>query len=75
MDILEDRFEIFKEKENYCYVKNCIDELKNKFNILLFNYKLFYRCIIKVFFNISFNKYIDILNKIKENIKLIKKDK
>ncbi|AMM58156.1 TPA: hypothetical protein KNK42_001538 [Clostridioides difficile] len=75
LDTLEDRFEILKEKENYRYAKNRIDELKNKLNTLLSNHKLLHRRIIKAFPNISSNKHTDILNKIKENIKSIKKDK
>ena len=68
LDTLEDRFEILKEKENYRYAKNRIDELKNKLNTLLSNHKLLHRRIIKAFPNISSNKHTDILNKIKENI-------
>ncbi|KPI49329.1 membrane protein [Clostridioides difficile] len=75
LETLEDRFEILKEKENYRYVRNRIDELKNKLNNLLSNHKLLHRRIIKAFPNISSNKHKDILNKIKEDIKSIKKDK
>ncbi|MDX5727178.1 hypothetical protein SIK46_14210, partial [Clostridioides difficile] len=55
LDTLEDRFEILKEKENYRYAKNRIDELKNKLNTLLSNHKLLHRRIIKAFPNISSN--------------------
>lgn len=73
LETLEDRFEILKERENYRYAKNRIEELKNKLNTLLSSHKLLHRRIIKAFPNISSNKHKDILNKIKEDIKSIKK--
>ncbi|MCC0763377.1 hypothetical protein IR151_10215 [Clostridioides sp. ES-S-0006-03] len=75
LETLEDRFEILKERENYRYAKNRIEELKNKLNTLLSSHKLLHRRIIKAFPNISSNKHKDILNKIKEDIKSIKKNK